>query len=104
MHLREVLAWFVQRIYRPDVYYERVRKFLAQYQPQTSHRRLSLSDYQALARSILRQGIFSRHAFSYWRLFLAASTRYRQSFGAAIRLAIMGYHFQKLTQLTVGRD
>ena len=29
----------------------------------------ALADCQALARSILRQGIFSRYAFSYWRLF-----------------------------------
>ena len=75
----------------------------------TSHTRAtdgcSLSDdCQALAQSILKQGIFSRHAFSYWRLFIAASTRYRQSFGAAIRLAIMGYHFQKLTEITLNRE
>jgi radical SAM superfamily enzyme YgiQ (UPF0313 family) len=95
----------LQRIYRPDIYYARVRKFLAQYQPHTGgNTHLSLSDIQALGRSILRQGIFSRHAFSYWRLFIAASTRYRQSFGAAIRLAIMGYHFQKLTQMTMNRE
>jgi radical SAM superfamily enzyme YgiQ (UPF0313 family) len=94
----------LRRIYRPDIYYERVRNFLAEYRPSTTRRRLSLSDCQALARSILRQGIFSRHAFSYWRLFLAASTRYRQSFGAAIRLAIMGYHFQKLTRMTLDRE
>ena len=94
----------LKRIYRPDLYYARVRQFLAQYEPHVRRKRLTLSDCQALARSILRQGIFSRHAFSYWRLFLAASTSYRQSFGAAIRLAIMGYHFQKLTQMTVGRD
>ena len=94
----------LQRIYRPDIYYARCRKFLSQYQPHTGHTHLSLSDIQALVRSILKQGIFSRHAFSYWRLFIAASTSYRQSFGAAIRLAIMGYHFQKLTQLTMNRD
>ncbi len=94
----------LRRIYRPDIYYARVRQFLAQYEPHVRRKRLTLSDCQALARSILKQGIFSRHAFSYWRLFLAASTRYRQSFGSAIRLAIMGYHFQKLTQMTTNRD
>jgi len=94
----------LRRIYRPDIYYARVRQFLAQYEPHVRRKRLTLSDCQALARSILKQGIFSRHAFSYWRLFLAASTRYRQSFGSAIRLAIMGYHFQKLTQMTVDRE
>src|SRR5437868_14281093 len=83
MHPQQLVEGYrsiLQRIYRPDIYYARVRKFLAQYQPHTRGKRLSLSDCQPLARSILRHGIFSRHAFSYWRLFLAASTRYRQSF------------------------
>jgi len=95
----------LQRIYNPARYYQRVRHFLEQYHPghQGRGRRLSLSDCQALAKSIVKQGIFSRYAFSYWRLFLAASTRYRDSFGSAIRLAIMGYHFQKLTRATVSR-
>jgi radical SAM superfamily enzyme YgiQ (UPF0313 family) len=95
----------LQRIYRPDIYYARVRHFLAEYQPTHSGRGrgLSVSDFQALLRSILKQGIFNRHAFSYWRLFLAASTRYRKSFASAIRLAIMGYHFQKLTRMTLAR-
>src|SRR6185437_14168127 len=78
-------------------------QFLAQYQPTLDqhHRRVSGSDLMALARSIVKQGVFNRYAFSYWRLFIEAATRYRQSFGSAIRLAIMGYHFQKLTRLTL---
>ncbi len=95
----------LQRIYHPAVYYQRVRHFLELYHPghEGRGRGLSFTDCRALAKSIVKQGIFSRHAFSYWRLFLAASTQYRESFGAAIRLAIMGYHFQKLTQATVSR-
>jgi len=93
----------LQQIYRPDIYYARVRRFLAQYQPHTRPRPLTKEDIRALFQSILKQGIFSRYAFSYWRLFLAASTRYRESFGSAIRLAIMGYHFDKLTRLTLAR-
>ncbi|HEY4580126.1 MAG TPA: B12-binding domain-containing radical SAM protein [Candidatus Acidoferrales bacterium] len=95
----------LERIYRPDIYFQRVRLFLARYRPAChGHgRRLSISDCRALLRSIVKQGIFSRHAFSYWALFLTAATRYRRSFSAAIRLAIMGYHFQKLTQPTSSR-
>jgi radical SAM superfamily enzyme YgiQ (UPF0313 family) len=95
----------LKQIYHPDVYYERVRLFLAQYRPghEGRGRGLSFSDVKALMRSIVKQGIFSRYAFSYWRLFLTASTRYRKSFGAAIRLAIMGYHFEKLTRRTLAR-
>jgi len=93
----------LQRIYNPKNYFARVRRFLAQHQPNARRRPLNLADCRALARSILRQGIFSRYALSYWRLFLAASTRHRRSFGSAIRLAIMGYHFQKLTRLMLSR-
>ncbi len=56
------------------------------------------SDYVALARSILRQGILGDSRISYWKFFLDAATRYRHSFGTAIMLAIMGYHFQTLTR------
>ncbi len=87
----------LQRIYHPDAYYERVRRFLARYRP--SHRQHhSLSDYVALARSILKQGILGESRASYWKFFVEAATRYRHAFGTAITLAIMGYHFQTLSQ------
>ncbi len=87
----------LQRIYHPDAYYERVRKFLAQYKP--THRVARVrSDYVALARSILRQGILGDSRRSYWKFFLEAATRYRHSFDTDIMLAIMGYHFQTLTR------
>ncbi len=88
----------LRRIYHPDAYYERVRKFLAQYRP-THHRRRSLSDYLALGRSILKQGVLSEGRARYWKFFLEAATRYRHAFDTAITLAIMGYHFQTLTRL-----
>ncbi len=87
----------LQRIYHPDAYYERVRRFLAHYHP-THYQRRSLSDCLALARSILKQGVLGESRASYWRFFLEAATRYRRTFDTAITLAIMGYHFQKLTE------
>jgi len=88
----------LRRIYHPDAYYERVRRFLAQYRP-THHRPRSLSDYLALGRSILKQGVLGEARASYWKFFLQAATRYRHAFDTAITLAIMGYHFQTLTRL-----
>jgi radical SAM superfamily enzyme YgiQ (UPF0313 family) len=87
----------LRRIYNPDQYYERVRRFLAEFHP-AHHARRSFSDYVALARSILKQGVFDDARASYWRFFLEAATRYRRTFDTAITLAIMGYHFQKLTR------
>ena len=87
----------LQRIYSPDAYYERVRKFLATYRP-AHHRRRSFSDYLALGRSMLKQGVLGESRGSYWKFFLEAATRYRHAFDTAITLAIMGYHFQTLTR------
>lgn len=93
----------LQRIYHPDAYYERIRRFLAQYHP-SHHWRRSLSDYVALGRSILKQGVLGEARSSYWKFFLEAATRYRHAFDTAITLAIMGYHFQMLTRLVCEAD
>ncbi len=88
----------INRIYDPDAYYERVRRFLAHYRP-AHHSPRVLSDYVAFARSILKQGVLGDSRASYWKFFLEAATRYRHAFDTAITLAIMGYHFQKLTRM-----
>lgn len=93
----------LQRIYQPDAYYERVRRFLAQYYP-THHRRRSLSDYVALGRSMVKQGLLGEARASYWKFFLQAATRYRHAFDTAITLAIMGHHFQTLTRVICQPD
>ena len=87
----------LERIYHPDAYYERVRRFLAQHRP-AHHPSRVLSDYLALGRSIIKQGVLGESRLSYWKFFLEAATRYRHTFDTAITLAIMGYHFQKLTR------
>ncbi|MBI2956511.1 MAG: B12-binding domain-containing radical SAM protein [Acidobacteria bacterium] len=93
----------LQRIYHPDEYYDRVRRFLAEYRP-THHRRRSFSDYLALARSMVKQGVLGEARASYWKFFLDAAIRYRHAFDTAITLAIMGYHFQTLTGIVCRSD
>ena len=46
----------------------------------------------------MRQGVLGRHRWSYWKFLAAAATRYRRCFGAAMTLAVMGYHFQVMTR------
>jgi hypothetical protein len=48
--------------------------------------------------SIVRQGIFGRQRWSYWKFLLAVATRYRHCVGAAMTLAVMGYHLQVITR------
>jgi radical SAM superfamily enzyme YgiQ (UPF0313 family) len=89
----------LRRIYHPNAYYDRVRRFLAD-SPRVLHRRArSFSDYRALALSMVKQGLLGDHRMSYWKFFLEAATRYRHAFDVAITLAIMGYHFQTLTEM-----
>jgi radical SAM superfamily enzyme YgiQ (UPF0313 family) len=88
----------LKRIYECDAYYERVRRFLASYRPAQKTQR-DFSDYAALVRSMLKQGIFSKDRSSYWKFFLEAATRYRHAFPTAVTLAIMGYHFRKITEM-----
>ena len=93
----------LQRIYQPDAYYERIRRFLAEYRP-AYHARRSFSDYVALGRSVVKQGVLGDARSSYWKFFLEAATRYRHVFDTAITLAIMGYHFQTLTKQVCRTD
>ncbi len=87
----------LRRVYEPDAYYDRVRRFLARYHPASRARRC-LSDYLAFARSLIRQGVLDRHRKSYWKFLFDAATHYRETFGTAVTLAIMGYHFERITE------
>ena len=87
----------LKRIYAPDAYYERVRRFLARYHP-TSRTRRQLSEYLAFCRSVVKQGMLGKARASYWKLLIDAALRYRHAFGTAVTLAIMGYHFYAVTE------
>ena len=59
---------------------------------------MTRANLRALVNSIVRQGVFGRHQWSYWKFLAQAATRYRRCFGAAMTLAVMGYHFQVMTR------
>ncbi len=87
----------LRRIYSCDAYYERVRAYLSRCRP---HYRphFSFGNVRALFLSMLRQGIQGNARLSYWKFLLSAATRHRHSFGAAMTMAVMGYHFQIMTE------
>ena len=93
----------LQRIYERDAYYDRVRRFLNDYHPANKVRH-QVSDYLAFARSMLKQGVLGEQRSSYWKFVYDAATRYRHAFGTAITLAIMGYHFEKITEKVLRSD
>jgi len=93
----------LRQIYSSAAYYERVKLYLSRTQPQRGERRskqrwLTRGNARAFVTSIVRQGIFGPQRWSYWKFLLAVATRYRRCFGAAMTLAVMGYHFQVMTR------
>ncbi|HUX28963.1 MAG TPA: radical SAM protein [Terracidiphilus sp.] len=93
----------LKRIYSCEAYYERVKLYLSRTQPQPGERKfkqrwLTAGNARAFVTSIVRQGVLGRQRWSYWKFLLAVATRYRRSFGIAMTLAVMGYHFQVMTR------
>jgi radical SAM superfamily enzyme YgiQ (UPF0313 family) len=97
----------LKRIYSCEAYYERVKLYLSRTQPRpgkgnhrgqaTRQKWLTKSNARAFVTSIVRQGVFGKQRWSYWKFLLTVATRYRHCVGAAMTLAVMGYHFQVMT-------
>ncbi len=87
----------LRRIYSREAYYERVRAYLQRCRPHYQAR-INLANVRALILSILRLGVLDRARLSYWKFLFLAATRYRRSFGAAMTMAVMGYHFRIVTE------
>jgi radical SAM superfamily enzyme YgiQ (UPF0313 family) len=93
----------LKRIYSCDAYYERVRLYLSRTYPRNSKQKtkqqwLTVGNARAFVTSLVRQGVFGRQRWSYWKFMLTVATRYRHCVGAAMTLAVMGYHFQVMTR------
>jgi hypothetical protein len=87
-------------IYEPGQYYQRVLDFLSHYKPRVTQR-LNPEDFVAFFRSILKQGILESHRLEYWKFLVRAYRRNAAAFSEAVTLAIMGYHFQKVTEINL---
>jgi radical SAM superfamily enzyme YgiQ (UPF0313 family) len=98
----------LKQIYSCEAYYERVKLYLNRTQPkpgkqksgerQSRQQWLTVSNARAFVTSIVRQGVFGRQRWSYWKFLLTVATRYRHCVGTAMTLAVMGYHFQVMTR------
>jgi len=89
----------LKRIYSCEAYYERVKLYLSRTQPRAGDHEikqhwLTKANARAFVTSIVRQGVFGQQRWSYWKFLLTVATRYRHCVGAAMTLAVMGYHFQ----------
>ena len=93
----------LRRIYSREAYYARVRAYLSRCQPRyRAH--VSWGNARAMFLSIVRLGVMGRARLSYWKFVLIAATRHRRYFGAAMTMAVMGYHFQMITERISGAE
>lgn len=87
----------LNNIYSSKAYYERVIRFLKDFEPRIKSRTtLSLSRIIALLRSIVILGIFKKDQVYYWRLFFWSLIYRPKLFPLAITYSIYGYHFKKV--------
>ena len=99
---RELLLSGYQRIldtiYSPKCYYERIRRFLADYTP-SQHKmfHFHLIHVTAFARSVFVLGIAGKERFQYWKLLVWSLFKRPRLMPLAIGLAICGFHFRKVS-------
>jgi radical SAM superfamily enzyme YgiQ (UPF0313 family) len=101
--LHEGYTYLLRNIYSVELYYQRVRTFLRDYQlPRVELPRglKNLAPYLlALLRSNVRLGIFGKERIQYWKLLLWTTFHRPRLFPLAVTLAIYGYHFRKICEL-----
>ncbi len=93
----------LRRIYSCEAYYDRVKLYLSRTQLDPGQKIfkqqwMTPANVRAFVTSIVRQGVLGRQRRTYWKFLLTVATRYRHCIGAAMTLAVMGYHFQVMTR------
>ncbi len=93
----------ISTLYDPTLknYFARCYKLL-QHMPFSSHnvRSIQKEDVRAFLLSIKRQ-MFSKQGLEYVKFLTKVLKNYRRMFPEAVRLAVMGYHLEKITRHTV---
>jgi len=88
----------LKTIYSPKFFYERVMRFLKDFEPKKKKVfHLNPNYILALFRSIFKLGIIGEERIYYWKLFLWTLFRKPQLFSLAILFTIYGFHFKKIS-------
>ena len=105
-HLIAEYRRVVSTLYDPTLsnYFERCLTMLKHLKP-TDHtvRKIGITEVMALVKSVKRQ-LFSRQGPAYARFLAKVAKNHFSLIPEAFRLAIMGYHFEKITRQTIAVD
>ncbi|MGA1875120.1 MAG: B12-binding domain-containing radical SAM protein [bacterium] len=94
----------ISHIYNPRVYFDRCLNFLRNVHPhQNSARRVRMEEVLAFFRSLIKQGL-SSYGHHYLGYLIKAMVIEPSMFPEAVRQAIMGFHFFKITQEILAVD
>src|SRR2546428_2164520 len=91
----------MRTIYSPREYYELVlasMKRNAQQFTEPNHYNV-INSLASLTRVLVRLGVIDRERKEFWRFVSQAMVKHRDRFAETLRLAAMGYHFRKLSEL-----
>ena len=95
----------LRELYAPRNYYQRVRTFLRECGPALFDSPLRREELVAFARAFLRFGILASSRLEYWKLLAWTLWNRPDQLGAAVELAITGYHLRKVSEsATTGHD
>jgi len=87
----------LSQLYSPNEYYQRVKKFLKEYQPiRGKSIRFRPQYLKALVKSVFILGIAGKERKYYWRLFFWSLFTRPRTFPMAITFAIYGFHFRRV--------
>lgn len=88
------------QVYSPRAYFNRAFAALLEWK-QGKTRRISLREWLAVPRSLVRQGVFSRYSLFYWWFLIRTFFRCPNKLARAFTAAISGHHFFRYTRKAV---
>lgn len=94
--LQNGYQYILKELYSPKQFYQRVRKFLSEYQPPILTVRIEWHEITAFFRSMYWLGIRGHERKEYWRLFFWALFKQPKKFPLAITFSIYGFHFWRV--------
>jgi len=88
----------LEHIYAPKYYYQRIRTFLREFKAPTIRPHVQWGHIRAVLHATYRLGILGSERFQYWKLMLWTQFHRPRLIPEAIKLAIYGYHFRKVSE------
>jgi radical SAM superfamily enzyme YgiQ (UPF0313 family) len=96
----------LRELYDPSLknFFDRCLTMFDHLKPRQSHVTVSKAELKALLKSIRYQLLSRKQGPSYFRFLLQVLMRYPRQLPNAVRMAIMGYHYEKVTSQQVAID